>query len=1125
MFSIEKISKTFIVFSITYFVFTLLIVLIGYEYYENVKEKIESDDRNNLSTIVDFKVNQITDWIKERKRDASIIVPNKAVGQSISQYINDGENEEELLDWFNSICNGNNYKYIVLFDSKGRQRLSNNSNLEPLSDETSTYLYNSINTGKIVLSDFYTSETESKNTLDLFIPVTVENGGRGKSVGAIMFAIDPEEEFFKKLNSHPLKNKTVEVLLLESGKQSVTLFNRQKKHNDKIIPLSIPLSDSNKISSMAASGIEGLIEGVDYRGQNVIAALKKVPGTEWIVETKIDLDELNKPIEYLGRLIGAITILIIGIGGVTFGFIWKYQKGRYFEKKLFIEKALSQSEKHYRELFDTSHDGVILLDLDGRIIACNKAFAEITAYQNESELFLKTLEEITPEDYHEKERIIYETQIVVNGESTEYEKEFLRRDGKRAPVSVRSWVRYNVDNVPIGRWEIVRDISEKKQSESEQQVLIELFHMLNSKYSLFELMNEIANLLRRWSKCESIGIRIKEGVDYPYYVTLGFTEQFVRLENKLCSYNSNGEVITDENNNPVYVCMCGKILSGEFDPAKPFFTPTGSFWTNSTSELGGTMRPEDLPSHPRNRCSGLGYESIAIIPMRAGNETFGLLQFNDFEKGKFTQQLINMFERIAYNIALGLSQKRADDAMRKSEEKLRSYVDNAPDGIFVMDENGNHIEVNDAACRLSGYSEDELLKMKVWDLYSGEDINKIINLFNRLKETGKAAIEISYYKKGGEKRYWHINAVKISAGRYLAFFKDITDRILAENERYEKSYLLNEAQKIAKMGYYVLDIELGIWQSSDVLNNIFGIDENYITDLSGWIDIVHPDDQEEMINYYQNYVILEKHQFEKEYRIIRKENNETRWVYGIGKLEFNERGTPVKMLGSILDITERKLAEETIKNSLREKETLIRELYHRTKNNMQVVCSIIGLKKASIEDKKTVGILKEMEDRIRTMALVHQKLYQSRNLSKIDFKEYIFDLANLLLKSYGISDGKIKLSMELENIQLLIDSAIPCGLIINELITNSIKYAFPGEMKGEISIRLSRVDSDKIILKVSDNGIGIPAGSNWQEKETLGLLLLHGIAEDQLQGEIEFNTENGFSFQISFKDSLYDERV
>jgi two-component sensor histidine kinase len=217
--------------------------------------------------------------------------------------------------------------------------------------------------------------------------------------------------------------------------------------------------------------------------------------------------------------------------------------------------------------------------------------------------------------------------------------------------------------------------------------------------------------------------------------------------------------------------------------------------------------------------------------------------------------------------------------------------------------------------------------------------------------------------------------------------------------------------------------------------------------------------------------------------------------------------------------------EETIKASLNEKETLIAELYHRTKNNMQIISSILSLHSSSITDESSRSVFKEIEDKIRSMSLVHQKLYQSKNLSSIGMAEYIDDLTGLLLKSYKVSPDRITIATELEDVSFSIDSAIPCGLVINEIITNTLKYAFPGDRRGKITISLRGTGEDSVELCIADDGVGFAPGFDPELNGKMGMKTIFTIVRHQLQGEIRVLPGPGAAFRIRFKHGHYSKRV
>ncbi len=210
-------------------------------------------------------------------------------------------------------------------------------------------------------------------------------------------------------------------------------------------------------------------------------------------------------------------------------------------------------------------------------------------------------------------------------------------------------------------------------------------------------------------------------------------------------------------------------------------------------------------------------------------------------------------------------------------------------------------------------------------------------------------------------------------------------------------------------------------------------------------------------------------------------------------------------------------AEVRIKQSLYEKEVLLREIHHRVKNNMQIISSLLSLQSRSMHEEKYKGLFVESQNRIMSMALIHEKLYQSNDLEKIDFKEYINDLVRSLFQSYEVY-GSIEPRIEVKDISLGIDYAIPCGLIVNELVTNSIKHAFPDGKKGEIFINFRSQDGGYIQFDVSDNGVGIPGDLDIDKTATLGLHLVILLAKNQLNGEIDLDRSSGTRFIVKFKE-------
>ena len=463
----------------------------------------------------------------------------------------------------------------------------------------------------------------------------------------------------------------------------------------------------------------------------------------------------------------------------------------------------------------------------------------------------------------------------------------------------------------------------------------------------------------------------------------------------------------------------------------------------------------------------------------------------------------------------------SEKALRESETKFRYLAESVTDIFFAMDKDLKLTYWNNASEKMSGIPAKDAIGKLIYEIFPNVRGNKTEKVYlevlrtkspktfvNEFQSDGKTfAVEVSVYsspeglsvftKDITEQRRVE-EAIRESEERYRSLFENMLEgfafcRMFYEEGRpYDFKYLqVNKAfEKMTRLkdviGRNVTEVIPNVQETNPELFEIYGrvamtgkIErfESYLPALDVW------------------FVIS---------------------VYSPAKEFF---------IAIFEDITERKSAEKTIKASLREKEVLLRELYHRTKNNMQVVSSLMELKSASINDENMINILHEMKNRIQTIALVHQKLYQSQNLSRVNLKEYITDLVNLLASSYAAEDDKITFTLNLENINVLIDTAVPCGLIINELISNSFKHAFPGDRKGNICVQLKKLEGDTIELIISDNGIGIPDGYDLMEKNTLGMQLFQNIATEQLMGDIKIESNHGLAYTIHFKDISYEERV
>ena len=229
---------------------------------------------------------------------------------------------------------------------------------------------------------------------------------------------------------------------------------------------------------------------------------------------------------------------------------------------------------------------------------------------------------------------------------------------------------------------------------------------------------------------------------------------------------------------------------------------------------------------------------------------------------------------------------------------------------------------------------------------------------------------------------------------------------------------------------------------------------------------------------------------------------------------YNEFGNLKKLVLVDTDITSGKLLQKQIEESLKEKDVLLKEIHHRVKNNLQIIISLLNLQSGYIKDETTLKAVQDGQNRVRSMALVHEKFYQAEELSEIDFGEYVQKLTQYIYQSYGDKTDRIKMIIEGDRVGLDMDTAMPSGLLVNEIVSNGYKYYFPGESHGVIRTALSK-QNGKIVYRISDNGIGLPSTINIDAAESLGMQLIQALTA-QLDGELEVSRDKGTEFKISF---------
>ncbi len=584
-------------------------------------------------------------------------------------------------------------------------------------------------------------------------------------------------------------------------------------------------------------------------------------------------------------------------------------------------------------------------------------------------------------------------------------------------------------------------------------------------------------------------------------------------------------------------------------------------WNEEAEKLYGYRRESILeenyfdrfvPSGEKNRVRADINKVLAGIPTR-NFETF-VLTSDGTQKCILwnVNRLVNTQGIVIGVIACGqdmAERKKAEAALLLSEKRFRSIFDGAAVGIVQFAISGEILLVNDRFIELLHYSRSELKAQKLPEIIDKNDINQTSLALNKLLsgEISTFSIEIRLICQNSSLLWVNLTLSLVSGSNiesryFIGVINDISDRKKAEEALQQSQEFLRHVIDTNPNLIFVQDCEGRFTLANVATADLFGTDvENLIgktdADFDFNLGIANQScslltnsktskvSQNETPNCKENGDCNNlQTQFIPE-KNITMSNGENRCFQIIKKpLSFVNSNT-FYFLGVATDITESKQAKNQLLDSLREKEVLLKEIHHRVKNNLYVISSLLNLQSNYIEDEAAISLFQDSQNRIQTMAMIHEQLYQSNDLAQIDFTEYIKKLINNLFLSYNNSTKNIKSTIKVASIKLNLETAIPCGLLINELITNCFKHAFPDRDYGEIKIQLEVSNHSKMYLTVADNGIGLPPNLNWEESPSLGLRLVR-ILTQQLDGNLQLTTSSsGTSFCLIFSELKYKDRI
>ena len=737
---------------------------------------------------------------------------------------------------------------------------------------------------------------------------------------------------------------------------------------------------------------------------------------------------------------------------------------------------LNYALQQYQQLFEKNLAGVYKSDINGKLLSCNSAFARILGYENAEELIGKST---TPFYKNPEQRKAYLDALRTKPVLMNYELQVLRKDGTTASCLENSYL----ERAPSGHETIsgtLIDITEKKNIENALQESEQRFKSIStvSHESVLFCADEIvmdcndqfANLFGYQRCSEVIGKKLSEFIS---------EKDIKRLRTSVEISSTNQNEIRTQNKH-------GKSI---------FLEVTGSYLTYK------------------------GAQTLALV-------------LNDIT-----------------------SRKKAELALEQSVVRFRNLLENSPNGVIILTE-GKIKYLNHAACALMGVEDEDALydksflqffsteerkelKLDLQDIRDGLEVPykevRLIDRHDNIVDVGIKSTLTAYENKPSIQ----VTLNNVSAKNQLVqeqirirLIEEINTALKQEIEEHKATQhkLVREQRSATEQKAKLESIfnsteNLMMWTINpnyDITamnrNFVMWMKEFYNERVSIGNNIMHvlqrhldPDFYQGQLQAFENGFKGRPQQFEFP---LRNANDETIWLQAFlnpvsmdGKLE--------ELSCLLYDNTERRAIDRKILDSLKEKEVLLQEIHHRVKNNLQVISSILNLQSSYVKDQHTLEVLQESQQRIKSMSFIHETIYRTADFSSLEFTDYVKTIVSNLIQSYRREGTTVEFLPKMDKVYLSLDQSIPCGLIVNELVSNALKYAFVGRKKGKLEIILREKDNH-IHMEVADDGVGMSKNFNYEKTDSLGIQLVYALLE-QIDANMEVNMTKGTSFLIEFE--------
>lgn len=1169
------------------------IISAGYFYYHQYQKEFRLEKERELSSVADLKISELVHIRKEMYKDASLFYKNNVFSTLVSRYFNnpkDIETDKQLRTWLNHLKVVNDYDRFSLLDGKGVEKIIIPDSLGPHSSIFSSNVSEAIKSGKIIIADFYRNENNQHVYLNIFVPIS-DPLNNDHVIGVLSIRIDPEEYLYPYIKSWPTSSRTSETMLVRKDGDYVLYLNEVKLKKNSGLSLRISLQNKDVPAVKAVLGEKGIVEGVDYKNVPVLAYVNSIPDSPWFIVAKIDMDEAYQQLRIrFWLMIFLIAALLFG-SGASVAIVWRSQHARFYQEKIFAAETLRDSYELLEKVFNNTHIMMAYLDTEFNFLRVNNAYAE--ADENSTAFYPgKNHFALFP---HAENEILFKKVVETGQSHIAFAKPFEYAEHPERGISYWDWSLQPVKSSDGSVTALILstiNVTDRIRSIERIEKLNRVYSLLSSInkaivriHDIDELFKEICRVAVDYGKFRMvwIGMINTQTNLVDVVASAGFTEDYLskikidlndtnQFEGPTLKtlrsghYTITDDVATDERMIPWREkalklgyrssASLPLIVLGTVRGVIKFYSEEVEFFTEDEIKLLNEMAMDvsfalEFIEHEKKRKEAeefllkfrmgiersgdavfltepdgtityvnpafeniYGYskeEAVGKTPRILKSGTFNNEYYKNFwndllSKRPVIHEIVNKTkdgrllifdasvnpivnehgETIGY-LAIEreiTERKHAEETLRESEDRFRDLVENSSDLICTHDSEGNLLSVNNAAIQITGYSEEELLKMNMEDLLVPEYKKLFKTYLTKIKTTGKAKGLMTIQTKTGERRIWEYNNTLRTQGLAKSIVRgmvmDITERKHAEEEIKMLAFAMRSVNECVS----ITDMQDRLIFMNESFKKTYGYSEEELIGKNMLI-IRSPNNPAELVN--EIYPATLRGGWKGE--ILNRKKDGSEFPISLSTTVIHDNANkPLALIGVAVDITQNKLAEkelieakEKAEQSDKLKSEFLAQMSHEVRTPINVITSNVSYLNEVLEGKIDVEnqdcfdsinfasrrIIRTV-DLILNMSELHTGVYKPI-FKKLDIDSQIIGTLYSEYHRIAVRKGiELIYTCHRKGLEIFADEYSITQIFAN-LIDNAIKYT----KKGKVELVVSESFENKVVVEIKDTGIGI----------------------------------------------------